>query len=213
MRIIDPGHIYETTLIDGTKPIFLKFIKRGGGAIQYSREWPGIQTQAVMRALINYLGEFEYENHVRPKLYHLWQLGLDSPYPVRLCNCHQVIDILDILIDRSHYLNSVLVCVETSDACYWMGSAQEILRHPTDDWIMRTTEAIYAIRMALWNYEARAYRRKQEAVNRKHPEHDDTARPRPWRHLPVEDVPFNEEEIELRPIGSDGHIVLERELA
>lgn len=114
------------------------FVKRSGGAVEYDREWPGVQTQEVLR----------------------------------------------VLIDRTKYLNGIIPCVESE-------------------------EAIYHLRMALFQYEARAYRRKQEEKNRKSPEHDDTAHPRPHRIHPYEDVPFSEFEIELRPIGEDGHIVLD----
>lgn len=33
-------------------------------------------------------------------------------------------------------------------------------------------------------------------------------RPRPWRDQPMQDVPFNEIDIEQKPIGPDGHIKL-----
>lgn len=95
----------------------------------------------------------------------------------------QVQEVLRVLIDRSVYLNEIIPCAETENS-------------------------IYHLRMALFEYEARAYRRKVEGKNRKQPEHDDGARPRPWRDDPYDDVPFNEFEIEKRPIGPDGHILL-----
>lgn len=136
MRVIDNGHIYELDNLGGGKQR-LVFVKRSGGAIQYDEEWEGLQTQEVLRALI----------------------------------------------DRTKYLYDVLPCAETGDA-------------------------LWHLRMALYMYEVRAYRRKQEDVNRKAPEHDDTERPRPWRKCP-HNVPFNEQDIEQRPVGEDGHIVLE----
>lgn len=53
----------------------------------------------------------------------------------------------------------------------------------------------------------RAYRRKQEKLNRRLGAHDDTARSHSWREQP-HDVPFNEQDIELRPVGEDGHIII-----
>lgn len=129
-------------------------------------------------------------------VYDMWQLG--SRCMQRICFIKrsggavryakewagvQVQEVLRVLIDRCEYLNGIIWCTETQDA-------------------------IYHLRMALFAFEARAYRRKQEGLNRQQPEHDDSARAKPWRDNPYEDVPFNEYEIELRPIGADGHIVL-----
>lgn len=133
--MIDPGHKYELVQLGGGTQL-LVFVKRSGGAIQHKEEWPGVQTQEVVRALI----------------------------------------------DRTKYLDDVLECSETKDA-------------------------LWHLRMALYLYEVRAYRRKQEQVNKKEPAHDDSERPRAWREHP-HGVPFNEQDIELRPIGLDGHIIL-----
>lgn len=136
MKVIDPGHVYLLEgLGEGDQE--LRFIKRSGGAIQYKEEWAGIQTQEVLRALI----------------------------------------------DRTGYLDNIIPCVESEDTLYYL-------------------------RMALFMYEARAYRRKQEGVNREAPQHDDSVRARGWRNNPFGDVPFNEQGIEKRPIGTDGHIIL-----
>ena len=137
MEIVDPGHVYELKQLGDPATQRLIFAKRSGGAIKYHREWPGLQTQEVLRALI----------------------------------------------DRTKYLYNVLPCTETDDA-------------------------LWHLRMALYLYEVRAYRRKQEQVNRKAPVHDDSGRPHSWREHP-HDVPFNESEIEMRPIGLDGHIMLD----
>jgi hypothetical protein len=137
MRIVDPGHVYDLWQLGSDEPQRLTHVKRSGGAITYAEEWPGVQTQEVMRAEI----------------------------------------------DRMKYLNSVIPCVETQDA-------------------------IWHARMVIFTFEARAWRRKQEGKNRLKPQHDDTARPRSWRSLPFDDVPFNEHLIELRPIGEDGHIII-----
>lgn len=135
MEVINSGHIYKLDQLGGGTPQRLVFVKRSGGAITYKEEWPGVQTQEVLRALI----------------------------------------------DRTKYLDQVLSCVETKDA-------------------------LYHLRMALYMYEVRAWRRKQEKINRKSPAHDDTGRPHAWREFPDE-VPFNEQDIELRLVGPDGHII------
>lgn len=137
MRIVDPGHIYDLWQLGNSNLQRLVFVKRSGGAITHPNQHPGLQTQEVLRALI----------------------------------------------DRTKYLNSILPCAETEDA-------------------------IWHLRMALFMYEVRAYRRKQEKVNTKQPAHDDTQRPRGWREKPFADIPFNEHDIELRPIGEDGHILI-----
>ena len=53
MKIIDPGHVYELKQLGDNNTQLLKFIKRSGGAVQYDQEWPGLQTQEVLRALID----------------------------------------------------------------------------------------------------------------------------------------------------------------
>jgi hypothetical protein len=69
-------------------------------------------------------------------------------------------------------------------------------------------EIVNNLRKALFMYEVRAYRRKQEDVNQKKGTHDDTVHPREFREFPFEDVPFGwDNEIELWPIGEDGHVI------
>ncbi|HTH92940.1 MAG TPA: hypothetical protein VL576_00450 [Candidatus Paceibacterota bacterium] len=136
MKTIDPGHIYELRQLGDDNTQTMTFIKRSGGAVQYEKEWPGLQTQEVLRALI----------------------------------------------DRTKYLYEVLPCKETEEA----------LRH---------------LRMALFWYEARAYRRKKSSTNRTTNAHDDTLTVPMNVNLP-DDIPFTEVDIELRPTGEDGHIIL-----
>ena len=139
MKAIVPGHVYDlTNLGDGHQRIV--FLRRSGGAVQYDIEWDGLQTQEVLRALI----------------------------------------------DRTAYLNNILPCNESGNA-------------------------LWHLRMALFEYEARAYRRKVEEKNRRDGNHNDTNRPRAWHPRPYNDVPFNEQDIEKRPTGPDGHIVLSQE--
>lgn len=136
MKTIDNGHIYELRQLGDQNTQTLKFIKRSGGAVEYENEWPGLQTQEVLRALI----------------------------------------------DRTKYLNQVLPCKETVEA----------LKH---------------LRMALFWYEARAYRRKQSGTNRTTNDHDDSET-LPATFTYPKDIPFTEVDIELREIGADGHIIL-----
>jgi hypothetical protein len=53
MKIIDPGHIYELDELGSENKKIITFIKRSGGAVQYDEEWAGLQTQEVLRALID----------------------------------------------------------------------------------------------------------------------------------------------------------------
>lgn len=133
MRIIDPGHKYKLkNFREGEQD--LVFLKRSGGAVEYDVEWDGLQTQEVLRALI----------------------------------------------DRTIYLNNILPCKETELA----------IKH---------------LRMALYWYEVRAYRRKKQKVNRKAENHlacqDDFCEY-------DKDFPFTEENIELKDIAEDGHIIV-----
>ncbi|MBP6888912.1 MAG: hypothetical protein KBC21_04425 [Candidatus Pacebacteria bacterium] len=52
MKVIDPGHIYECDQLGGGTQI-LTFVKRSSGAVTYENEWAGMQTQEVLRALID----------------------------------------------------------------------------------------------------------------------------------------------------------------
>lgn len=52
-EIPDAGHKYHLPCFDGSTQT-LTFIKRGGGAITYKEEWPGVQTQEVQRMLIHF---------------------------------------------------------------------------------------------------------------------------------------------------------------
>ncbi len=136
MKTIDPGHIYELQQLGDENKKILTFIKRSGGAVVYEKEWAGLQTQEVLRALI----------------------------------------------DRTKYLYSVLPCKETAEA----------LRH---------------LRMTMYWYETRAFRRKQSMTNRTTSAHDDTlTTPMTIEYPP--DVAFTEIDIELRSTGEDGHILL-----
>lgn len=91
-------------------------------------------------------------------------------------------EVIRVLIDRTEYLNDIGSCDETADA-------------------------IYYLRMALWCYEARAYRRKQQNLNKQASAQAEmgsvVATRDGW-----DDIPFSEYEIEARPTGPDGHIIL-----
>ena len=79
-----------------------------------------------------------------------------------------------VLIDRTKYLNDQLSCEESGDILYYL-------------------------RQALFIYEARAFRRKQQKQNRQDGGHDKTGER-------YKDIPFTEWEIELLITGLDGHI-------
>jgi hypothetical protein len=89
-------------------------------------------------------------------------------------------EVLRALIDRTKFLNDIIPCEETQDA-------------------------LWHLRMALFCYEARAWRRKQQKLNREAGQHDASA-------ARYKDVPFSEysiedlEGLEDRPTGSDGHL-------
>ena len=53
MKVIDSGHEYELSELGSDNTQILKFIKRSGGTVQYSGEHAGLQTQEVLRALID----------------------------------------------------------------------------------------------------------------------------------------------------------------
>ncbi len=135
MKIINPGHIYELVQLGNDETQVIKFVKRSGGAITYNEEWAGLQTQEVLRALI----------------------------------------------DRTIYLYNVLPCKETEEA----------LKH---------------LRFALYWYEVRAWRRKQSKTNKTSQSHDDKETSTFDFKYP-KDVPFDEVDIETKPIGEDGHII------
>lgn len=140
IQVVDPGHHYILPQLGTDYTVDLIFVKRSGGAVQYDHQHPGLQTQSVIRALI----------------------------------------------DRSKYLNSIIPCKETEDA-------------------------IWALREALYAYEARAYRRKMQKLNRKAPNHDDDYDLKAWRERRSDDIPFGIDKIEELPIGDDGHIFFEVE--
>lgn len=79
------------------------------------------------------------------------------------------------MINRCEFLNGVIPSVETSDA-------------------------IYYLQMALFCFEARAYRRKQQKLNKKSGinEYEDV----------YKDIPFSFVNIETMPVSQDGHIIL-----
>ena len=135
MKIVEQGHVYDLKNLESPGSQRLTFIKRSSGAIEYTDEHPGTNTQEVIRALI----------------------------------------------ERSIYLNDVIPCAETEDA-------------------------IYHLRMALFCYEVRAWRRKQEKLNKKAPRHDDTEPPNSHRDG-YDGIPFSEYKIEELPVGDDGHVI------
>jgi hypothetical protein len=78
--------------------------------------------------------------------------------------------VLRVCISRTRYLNSVLPCQESINA----------IRH---------------MQNALWEYEARAFRRKIQALNREQPAHEED--------IPI---PFSPMDCEAEGLGADGHM-------
>lgn len=97
-------------------------------------------------------------------------------------NGTQTQEILRALIDRTKFLNDQIECNESGNS-------------------------IWHLRMVLYEYEARAYRRKLDKANREDRDHHDDAKPRLWRNGIYDDVPFTEDFIEERPTDSDGHVI------
>lgn len=127
---LNEGHTYRLQTPKGEQT--LVFLKRSSGMIKHENEWPGLLTQEVLRALI------DYSKHRDSK---------------------------------------------TSD------------------------REIQNLRQVFFRYEARAWTRKKEKKNGHAPKHDDTAHPRVTRSNPYDGVPFNHQDIELRPTSpEDGHI-------
>ena len=50
--MVDAGHVYE--FWTGAEWQKLTFVKRSGEMVHYDQEWPGVQSQEVMRALIHH---------------------------------------------------------------------------------------------------------------------------------------------------------------
>jgi hypothetical protein len=90
-------------------------------------------------------------------------------------------EVLRALIDRTKYLNSIQSCPETEDA-------------------------IWFLRQALYLYEVRAYRRKQDKLNQRSGLHESIANVNTYRDG-FSDIPFDSATIEDYPIGRDGHIL------
>jgi hypothetical protein len=128
MKILDEGHKYELDHVDSDGHETVTFIKRSGEHIKHDDEYPGTNSQELLR----------------------------------------------VLIDRTKYLNDQLTCDESGDI-------------------------IYYLRQALFIYEARAYRRKQQGHNRKDINHEANGER-------YKDIPFVEWNIELLPTEKDGHI-------
>jgi hypothetical protein len=123
MKVIDEGHIYRISKPGGWLSLLnkqtLTFVKRSGGAVTYKKEWSGIQTQAVMRAIIDRLGDYLID-YFSPRHYNLWQLGTEETQSLVIGNCRHMIKVIDVCIDRSNYLDTIIACTETEDSCHWM---------------------------------------------------------------------------------------------
>ena len=52
IREVVPGHVYHVRQLGDPRPVEVRFIRRSGGAVRYDSEWPGLQTQALIRVCI-----------------------------------------------------------------------------------------------------------------------------------------------------------------
>ena len=129
MKVIDEGHKYELDHVVTNGHEKITFIKRSGKQVQHDEQYPGTNSQELLR----------------------------------------------VLIDRTKYLNDQLTCDESGDILYYL-------------------------RQALFIYEARAYRRKEQGHNRKDANHIANGER-------YKDIPFTEMLIEMLPTGVDGHIL------
>jgi hypothetical protein len=59
--ILDPGHIYRLKSATGAMHD-ITFVKSSSGAVKYEQEWPGIQSQELIRALIDRVETLYCEN-------------------------------------------------------------------------------------------------------------------------------------------------------
>lgn len=140
-------------------------------------------------------------------IYELSQLGAEQTQSLRFIKRSggaisydeewagvQTQEVLRALIYRTQYLYSIIPCLESENA-------------------------VWHLRMCLWEYEARAYRRKLSEHNRKDGHHPEGPRTKLWRNLIAEDIPFgitdipclidgieHVYDIEDVPIGEDGHL-------
>ena len=140
-------------------------------------------------------------------IYELAELGSDETQTLRFIKRSggaiaydqewagvQTQEVLRVLIRRTLYLNAVIPCKESNNA-------------------------VWHLRMSLWEYEARAYRRKLAQLNRKDGQHPDGSTGQN-KGVIADDIPFgiidipciidgikgyyNIEEV---PIGEDGHLI------
>lgn len=137
MKVLDRGHSYTVPNLESEGDQPLVFIKRSSRMVKHDIEYPGTNTQEVMR----------------------------------------------VLIDRTKYLHSVGPCEETGNAIDWL-------------------------RLALYEYEVRAWRRKQQKLNRQADPKAETEKLNAHRDA-YSDVPFSPSNIEDYPVSlRDGHIIL-----
>lgn len=92
-------------------------------------------------------------------------------------------EVIRVLIDRTKYLDGIGTCPETQNA-------------------------LYHLRMALYEYEARAYWRKQEKLNKGAQAQTETEGDMDARREGYQNVPFSWQHIEDYPTGPDGHILV-----
>lgn len=138
MKVIVPGHLYEVPYLEhpGKGKLLVRFLRRSSEMVQYPYDWPGVNTQELLR----------------------------------------------VLIDRTQFLYQVGPCEETANAISWL-------------------------QMALYEYEARAWRRKQQRLNKQANPQAETDRVNSTREY-YRDVPFTPFEVLTMDVGPDGHVIV-----
>jgi len=136
-KILVPGHLYRVPYLEHSGYLLVRFIRRSSDMVSHPLEWSGINTQELIR----------------------------------------------VLIDRTEYLNALGPCEESENAIYWLT-------------------------MALYEYEARAWRRKQQKLNKRADAQADVDRVNSTREF-YRDVPFTPQEILDMRVGPDGHVIIE----
>ena len=76
MIVLDEGHIYELSQLNTSEKFKLIFVKRSSKTVHHKKEWGGLQTQEVLRALIDrtkFLNSLIPCVETRDAIYHLRQ--------------------------------------------------------------------------------------------------------------------------------------------
>jgi hypothetical protein len=219
MRVGQPGIEYQVAHLESQGYDVLFF--RSGG---YGSPLEAVQEQEILRVLIDrtrFLNGIIPANETGDAIYYLEtalaQFGCRHCPPMRIIEPGHVYGLFRGPVREGEVLRFIRrssAAVDYGNGEHAGTNTQEVIRVLIDRlgflrgrvrWI-DLSEVIYSLRMALFCYEARAWARKQQQTNRQAGQHD-LGKER------YRDVPFTEDDIELRPVGPDGHILLSEEEA